>query len=131
MSYKRLMLIIMCCIAGEQGGLIGLINSGVHVIMYSYYFLASFGPDVQKYLWWKKYITRLQLVSIVFLHMTRKILYLNKINKAKWKLYNLICLKRFIRSNQSVSYTHLDVYKRQTLPYRMPEKWECHAPACG
>lgn len=31
--------------------------------MYSYYSLASFGPEMQKYLWWKKYITQLQLLQ--------------------------------------------------------------------
>ena len=40
-----------------------LLNSGVHVIMYSYYALSSLGPQVQKYLWWKRHITHIQLVS--------------------------------------------------------------------
>jgi elongation of very long chain fatty acids protein 7 len=31
--------------------------------MYTYYLLSSMGPKVQKYLWWKRYLTRLQLVS--------------------------------------------------------------------
>ncbi|CAN7976408.1 unnamed protein product, partial [Ixodes persulcatus] len=30
------------------------LNVFVHIIMYSYYFLATLGPGVQKYLWWKK-----------------------------------------------------------------------------
>jgi elongation of very long chain fatty acids protein 4 len=33
------------------------------VIMYSYYALAAFGPKIQKYLWWKKYITIAQLIQ--------------------------------------------------------------------
>ena len=37
-----------------------LINASVHVIMYSYYFLAALGPHMQKYLWWKRYLTKLQ-----------------------------------------------------------------------
>ncbi len=48
--------------AGEQGVIVGVVNSFVHVVMYGYYFLAALGPEVQKYLWWKKYITRLQMV---------------------------------------------------------------------
>lgn len=40
-----------------------LINSFVHVVMYSYYALSCLGPSVQKYLWWKKHITHLQLVT--------------------------------------------------------------------
>lgn len=31
--------------------------------MYSYYGLAALGPHVARYLWWKKYLTILQLVS--------------------------------------------------------------------
>lgn len=41
--------------------LFGICNTFVHVIMYSYYALTVFGPKIQKYLWWKKYITQLQL----------------------------------------------------------------------
>lgn len=54
-------------IKGEQGVVIGIINSFVHVVMYSYYFLAALGPHVQKHLWWKKYITRLQLVQFAII----------------------------------------------------------------
>lgn len=51
--------------AGEQGSVIGWLNALVHTIMYSYYFLSTLGPEVQKYLWWKRYITKLQMVSFV------------------------------------------------------------------
>lgn len=40
-----------------------MLNSLVHTIMYSYYGLAALGPSVQKYLWWKRYITMIQLVT--------------------------------------------------------------------
>ena len=45
-------------------------NLGVHTVMYFYYFCAAFGPEVQKYLWWKKYITTIQLIQfvLVFFH---------------------------------------------------------------
>lgn len=39
----------------------GICNCFVHTIMYSYYALSTFGPGIQKYLWWKRYITQLQL----------------------------------------------------------------------
>lgn len=39
------------------------INSGIHVLMYGYYGLAAFGPKIQKYLWWKKYLTIIQMVQ--------------------------------------------------------------------
>lgn len=47
---------------GGHGTFIGVINSFVHIIMYAYYFLSACGPEIQKYLWWKKYITNLQMV---------------------------------------------------------------------
>ena len=37
-------------------------NSFVHVIMYAYYGLSAIGPQMRPYLWWKRYITKLQLV---------------------------------------------------------------------
>lgn len=42
---------------------IGLLNTYVHIVMYSYYGLAALGPHMQKYLWWKRYLTSLQLVN--------------------------------------------------------------------
>ncbi|GFW72144.1 elongation of very long chain fatty acids protein 7 [Trichonephila clavipes] len=43
------------------------INTIVHVIMYFYYGLAACGPSVQKYLWWKKYLTLIQIMQIFFI----------------------------------------------------------------
>ena len=40
-----------------------MVNSFIHVLMYAYYFLSAFGPRMQPYLWWKRYITSMQLVS--------------------------------------------------------------------
>ncbi|XP_026729757.1 elongation of very long chain fatty acids protein AAEL008004-like [Trichoplusia ni] len=45
--------------------LVGTLNSFVHVIMYSYYFVAGLGPQYQKYLWWKRYLTLIQLIQFV------------------------------------------------------------------
>lgn len=38
-------------------------NSFVHVIMYTYYLLSAFGPVMHRFLWWKKYLTQIQLVN--------------------------------------------------------------------
>lgn len=40
-----------------------LVNAFIHIVMYSYYGLAALGPAYQKYLWWKKYLTQMQLVN--------------------------------------------------------------------
>lgn len=50
---------------GGHGTLLGFINSFIHIVMYAYYLLAAMGPRIQKYLWWKRYITVLQIVSII------------------------------------------------------------------
>lgn len=38
-------------------------NSFVHVLMYTYYGLSALGPAVQKFLWWKRYLTIIQLIQ--------------------------------------------------------------------
>uniref|UniRef100_A0A0A9VVC6 Elongation of very long chain fatty acids protein n=1 Tax=Lygus hesperus TaxID=30085 RepID=A0A0A9VVC6_LYGHE len=43
----------------------GVLNSFVHVIMYTYYLLAALGPSMRKYLWWKKYLTTFQIIQFV------------------------------------------------------------------
>ncbi|KAJ6633940.1 Elongation of very long chain fatty acids protein 7 [Pseudolycoriella hygida] len=42
-----------------------LCNTIVHTVMYFYYFLAALGPAYKKYLWWKKYLTVMQIVQFV------------------------------------------------------------------
>ncbi|BFY99308.1 hypothetical protein BsWGS_02349 [Bradybaena similaris] len=45
-----------------------LINSFVHAVMYTYYGLSACGPSMRKYLWWKRYLTTLQISQfIIFL----------------------------------------------------------------
>ncbi|KAJ9590200.1 hypothetical protein L9F63_016689 [Diploptera punctata] len=50
-----------------QGVVIGFLNSFVHVIMYFYYMVSALGPQYQKYIWWKKYMTGLQLTQFVIM----------------------------------------------------------------
>ncbi|XP_072461668.1 very long chain fatty acid elongase 7 [Notamacropus eugenii] len=51
--------------AGGLGTFHAMLNTAVHVVMYTYYGLCALGPSYQKYLWWKKYLTTLQLVQFV------------------------------------------------------------------
>ncbi|XP_011175003.1 elongation of very long chain fatty acids protein [Solenopsis invicta] len=57
-------------VADGHPTLLGVINAFVHIIMYTYYMLSAFGPQMQKYLWWKKHLTTIQIVQfvIVFCH---------------------------------------------------------------
>ncbi|XP_006009446.1 very long chain fatty acid elongase 1 [Latimeria chalumnae] len=58
---------------GGMGSFHAMVNSIVHIIMYFYYGLSAAGPAFQKYLWWKKYMTAIQLVQFVLvsLHVTQ------------------------------------------------------------
>nr|XP_015826954.2 elongation of very long chain fatty acids protein 1b [Nothobranchius furzeri]XP_015826955.2 elongation of very long chain fatty acids protein 1b [Nothobranchius furzeri]XP_015826958.2 elongation of very long chain fatty acids protein 1b [Nothobranchius furzeri] len=58
---------------GGMGSFHAMVNCSVHVIMYFYYGLSAAGPRFQKYLWWKKYMTAIQLIQFVLvsLHATQ------------------------------------------------------------
>jgi len=66
---------------GGHGSFVGFLNSGVHVIMYGYYFLAALGPSVQRILWWKKYLTSMQMIQFaaIFYH-SMQLLFLQRCN---------------------------------------------------
>lgn len=44
--------------------LLGIVNSIVHTVMYTYYFMSSI-PSMRRHLWWKKYLTQMQIVQFV------------------------------------------------------------------
>ncbi|CAH0627404.1 unnamed protein product [Chrysodeixis includens] len=56
---------------------VGMLNSFVHVLMYAYYGISSLGPDYAKYIWWKKHLTKVQLVQFILvvshLHYQQKL----------------------------------------------------------
>ncbi|XP_034039320.1 elongation of very long chain fatty acids protein 1a [Thalassophryne amazonica] len=51
--------------AGGMGSFHAMVNAAVHVIMYFYYGVSAAGPRFQKYLWWKKYMTAIQLIQFI------------------------------------------------------------------
>ncbi|KAK7871574.1 hypothetical protein R5R35_010371 [Gryllus longicercus] len=55
----------IACRYGSGGNTIsgGLINSFVHILMYLYYEMALLGLD--KWLWWKKYLTQIQIIQFI------------------------------------------------------------------
>jgi len=65
-----------------------IFNSFVHVVMYGYYAL-SLIPSMKKYLWWKKYITSLQLTQFVtmLLHTIQSIYF--QCDYPRWSLWML------------------------------------------
>uniref|UniRef100_T1GJU9 Uncharacterized protein n=1 Tax=Megaselia scalaris TaxID=36166 RepID=T1GJU9_MEGSC len=49
-------------VAGGHSTFFGLLNTFVHIVMYTYYMFSAMGPQYQKYLWWKKYLTSFQMM---------------------------------------------------------------------
>jgi len=66
---------------GGHGSFVGFLNSGVHVIMYGYYFLSALGPAIQRHLWWKKYLTSIQMIqfAVIFIH-SLQLIFLRRCN---------------------------------------------------
>lgn len=54
-------------VPGGHATFFGFLNSIVHMVMYTYYGLAAIGPHMNKYLWWKKYLTAFQMVQFVLI----------------------------------------------------------------
>ncbi|XP_036337017.1 elongation of very long chain fatty acids protein F-like [Rhagoletis pomonella] len=56
--------------SGGHASTVAMINTFVHSVMYVYYLLSSIHPDMKKSLWWKKYITQIQLIQFIidFIH---------------------------------------------------------------
>ena len=73
--------------AGGHGSFQGFANSFVHIFVYSYYFLSGLGPKVNPYLWWKKYLTQLQIAQfvIIFIH-TFQLVFQPSCSYPKWIL---------------------------------------------
>jgi elongation of very long chain fatty acids protein 7 len=48
---------------GGHSTFFAMLNAFVHIVMYFYYMIAAMGPEYQKYIWWKKYLTAFQMVK--------------------------------------------------------------------
>ena len=59
-------------VPGGFGTFHALLNSFIHFLMYTYYGLAALGEKYQKFLWWKKYMTTMQM-SVEFLRCLKNI----------------------------------------------------------
>ena len=58
------MYVLFSYIVGGVGTFHAMLNCFIHVVMYTYYGMAALGPQYQKYIWWKKYLTKMQIVSL-------------------------------------------------------------------
>lgn len=44
--------------------IIGIVNSIIHTVMYTYYCMSSM-PSMRQHLWWKRYLTQMQIVQFI------------------------------------------------------------------
>ncbi|KAJ6644445.1 Elongation of very long chain fatty acids protein 7 [Pseudolycoriella hygida] len=104
---------------GEELVVALLVNSFIHPVMYVYYFVATLGRQYRKYLWWKKYLTVIQIVQllIIIVYSIASIWLSCKRNKTIiWLIiantsFNLILfLNYFVKANSS----------KKLINYEMP-----------
>lgn len=76
-------------VAGGQSFLSAMINSLVHVVMYTYYGMSAM-PHLRKYLWWKKHLTQFQLIQFCILLCHGSVSLYVKCKYPLWMQYALI-----------------------------------------
>ncbi|XP_021363340.1 elongation of very long chain fatty acids protein 1-like [Mizuhopecten yessoensis] len=103
-------------IPGGWGTFHAFINTLVHSVMYMYYFLSAGGPAIQKYLWWKKYITTIQIAQfiLVICHTLSTFLFVQDCDYPSLAVklvlfYNFLFLCLFMDF-------YIKTYKRKTKP---------------
>ncbi|XP_036334567.1 elongation of very long chain fatty acids protein-like [Rhagoletis pomonella] len=78
--------------AGQYASVVAL-NCAVHAFMYTYYFVSALQPNMKLGLWWKKYITILQLSHfvLVLFHHSYPLLFRPKCDFPKGLLWFAVC----------------------------------------
>ncbi|XP_050344606.1 elongation of very long chain fatty acids protein 7-like [Nymphalis io] len=51
----------------DHWAFMAIVNCVIHIIMYTYYGISALGPRYRRYLWWKKYLTIMQLLQFVLI----------------------------------------------------------------
>ncbi|XP_046665857.1 elongation of very long chain fatty acids protein 4-like [Homalodisca vitripennis] len=114
-----------------------MVNSFIHVLMYSYYGLSALGPRIAPFLWWKKYLTILQLVQFT----TALILGINGIRSGcdfpLWMQYALVIYmlsfiilfgnfytKAYIEKGKKAMYRGVSNGHTEPLPSTSDKKWD-------
>ncbi|PNF22828.1 hypothetical protein B7P43_G02162 [Cryptotermes secundus] len=78
-------------VPGGHGEMVVYVNSFVHVVMYSYYFMTSMWPQYRNNLWWKKYITQLQMVNNTDINSIHFSCLLPSVTTFKCRLHIVTC----------------------------------------
>lgn len=78
--------------AGQYASVV-ILNCAVHGFMYTYYFVSALQPNLKMGLWWKKYITILQLTHfvLVLLHHSYPLIFRTQCDFPKGLLWFAVC----------------------------------------
>ncbi|XP_023951052.1 elongation of very long chain fatty acids protein [Bicyclus anynana] len=103
-------------VPGGHGIMLGFINSVVHALMYAYYLVAIVRPQWVK-LWWKKYITQIQIVQflLLILHFGH-ILFEPSCGYPKWVAF------MFLPHNIFILFLFTDFYIKQYILNKKKEQ---------
>lgn len=91
----------------EQGVVIGALNSFVHILMYFYYMVAAMGPKYQKFIWWKKYMTWIQLTQFGLM-----LFYLAMVTAFNCKKFHKVLTYFFFINVAFMMYLFADFYRK-------------------
>jgi len=100
-------------VAGGLGTFHAMINSFVHMVMYTYYGIAAMGPKYQKYIWWKKYLTAFQMVSAPWNGLGKRLAW-NGPDFVRRHSLLLSCLVSLIWSKWSVFWCVRRVFRKKS-----------------
>ncbi|KAH8417197.1 hypothetical protein KR222_006291 [Zaprionus bogoriensis] len=100
----------------------GLLNLFVHVAMYSYYYLSAQRPQIKGSIWWKQYITVLQMVQfvIIFLHSAWTLRQANCAVSRKL-IYMVLFMSAFMFSMFTNFFIHAYIRPRRQLAEQKKE----------
>ncbi|XP_002733299.1 very long chain fatty acid elongase 4-like [Saccoglossus kowalevskii] len=77
-------------IAGGSAFFSAMVNCFVHIIMYTYYTLSAIGPSMQPYLWWKRYLTKVQMIQFVTVMLHTAYVIYSNCGYPRWPMAFLI-----------------------------------------
>lgn len=95
------------------------LNSFVHIFMYTYYFLAALGPAYRRYLWWKKYLTMLQILQFILLLL--HCLFMTFSSGSYEPLFSFLSIMQGVVFFTWFLYFYFRAYMRRTTAVTLPD----------
>ncbi|GIY27016.1 elongation of very long chain fatty acids protein 7 [Caerostris extrusa] len=97
-------------------------NCIVHIVMYTYYAIAALGPKYQKYIWWKKYLTSLQIFQFFVMTFYTNVMFALGCTTSKFTFHLLHFPQHPLSSSSSSTITGRST--RRTPPPKIANRTE-------